>query len=69
MPMDRSSVVKGMFIEGGTYPAIVKGRDHPPVSYGQPLKPPDLSEIARRLDAAKRRLEEIAAQVAEAKRR
>lgn len=70
MPMprlDKSDIKSGMFITGDTYRAelMSSAAATAPVIYGQPVmrQIEDLSEIGKRLDAAKRRLDEIAAAV------
>jgi len=65
---DRSEIKAGMFIRGAVCPAqmfITKSRD--PIR--KPPKPPDFGAISDQMDAAKKKLEEIAQAVGRARRR
>jgi hypothetical protein len=57
VPIDKAFYVRGRFLTGDSYPAVTEGLD--PVRYGCPPKP-NLAEVARRLDEARKRLDEIA---------
>ena len=61
MRLAKETYRRGVFITGGPVPSQAPG----PVIYGRPLEKPtaDLAEIDKRLDAARRKLEEIAAAV------
>ena len=65
---DRSEIREGLYIEGGNHPAqmfITKSRD--PIR--KPPKPPDFGAISDQLEAARKKLEEIAQALRVARRR
>ncbi len=64
--LDKDTIKVGMFIVGDAY-AASHDPTAAPITYGQ--RRPNLADINARLDAARRRLEEIAAAVREARRR
>lgn len=71
--LDKSAYKSGMLMVGGDFPGYL-AEPGPTVTYGQPLKQrpvpsTDLAEIGKRLDAAKKKLDEIAAFVSAEKRR
>jgi hypothetical protein len=60
--LDKAAYKAGLFMTGDDY-RIELMSSTAPVVYGQPLPSADLTDIARRLDVAKKRLDEIRAAV------
>ena len=72
--IDKSAIKVGMFITGGLQPVYIADDPPAPVVYGtgvqrRPRPAPNFNEITERLAEARKRLDEIAAAVREAKRK
>ena len=63
--MRANKYAKGMFVTGGTYPVMTKGQHAQPVP---PEQTSPFTDVRERFELARRRLEEVIAQVNSVKR-